>query len=69
MEDRVTRLETTVDRHDSQITKLFSRIDETNSCIQKISTSLLQIKWSVYGALGWYVITQVGVLKALKLMM
>ena len=69
MEDRVTRLETTVDRHDSQITKLFSRIDETNRCIQKINTSLLQIKWSVYGALGWYVITQVGVLKALKLMM
>ena len=66
MEDRVTRLETTVDRHDSQITKLFSRIDETNRCIAKINTSLLQIKWSVYGALGYYVITQVGFIDALK---
>ena len=66
MEDRVTRLETTVDRHDSQITKLFSRIDETNRCIAKINTSLLQIKWSVYGALGYYVITQVGIMDALK---
>ena len=65
MEDRVTRLETTVDRHDSQITKLFSRIDETNRCIAKINTSLLQIKWSVYGALGYYVITQIGIIDAL----
>ena len=66
MEDRITRLETTVDRHDSQITKLFSRIDETNRCIAKINTSLLQIKWSVYGALGYYVITQIGIIDALK---
>ena len=69
MEDRVARIETTVNRHDSQITKLFSRIDETNRCIQKINTSLLQIKWSVYGALGWYIITQVGIFDALKLAM
>jgi hypothetical protein len=66
MEDRIARLETTVDRHDSQITKLFSRIDETNRCIAKINTSLLQIKWSVYGALGYYVITQIGIIDALK---
>ena len=66
MEDRVTRLETTVDRHDTQISKLFARIDETNRCIAKINTSLLQIKWSVYGALGYYIITQVGIIDALK---
>ena len=66
MEDRVTRLETTVDRHDTQISKLFSRIDETNRCIAKINTSLLQIKWSVYGAIGFYIITQVGIIDALK---
>ena len=66
MEDRLVRLETTIDRHDSQITKLFSRIDETNRCIAKINTSLLQIKWSVNGALGYYVITQVGIIDALK---
>jgi hypothetical protein len=66
MEDRVARLETTVERHGTQIGKLFSRIDETNRCIAKINTSLLQIKWSVYGALGYYVITQVGIIDALK---
>ena len=67
MEDRLTRLETTVDKHGVQIAKLFSKIDDTNKCIQKINTSLLQIKWSVYGALGWYIITQIGIIEALSL--
>ena len=66
MEERVARMETTLDRHDSQITKLFSRVDETNKCIQKINYSMLQIKWSVYGAIGFYVVTQVGLLEALR---
>ena len=66
-EDRVTRLEVTSDRHDSQITKLFSRVDETNKCIQKINNSMLQIKWSVYGAIGFYIVTQIGIIEALSL--
>ena len=66
MEERVARMETTLDRHDSQITKLFSRVDETNKCIQKINNSMLQIKWSVYGAIGFYIVTQVGLLEALR---
>ena len=66
MEERVTRLETTVDRHDTQISKLFSRIDETNKCIQKINTNMLQIKWSVYGAISFYIITQIGLIEALR---
>ena len=35
MEERVARMETTLDRHDSQITKLFSRVDETNKIIKQ----------------------------------
>jgi len=66
-EDRVARLETTSDRQDSQITKLFSRIDETNKCIQKINNSMLQIKWSVYGAIGFYIVTQIGIIEALSI--
>ena len=66
MEERVARMETTLDRHDSQITKLFSRVDETNKCIQKINNSMLQIKWSVYGAIGFYIVTQVGLIEALR---
>jgi len=67
MEERVARMETTLDRHDSQITKLFSRVDETNRCIQKINNSMLQIKWSVYGAIGFYVVTQVGIIEAFRI--
>ena len=67
MEERVARMETTLDRHDSQITKLFSRVDETNKCIQKINNSILQIKWSVYGAIGFYIITQIGIIEAFRI--
>ena len=66
MEERVARMETTLDRHDSQISKLFSRIEDTNKCIQKINTNMLQIKWSVYGAIGFYIVTQIGIIEAFK---
>ena len=67
MEERVTRLETTVERHDTQIGKLFSRVDETNRAIQKINTNMLQIKWSVYGAIAFYIITQIGIIEAFRI--
>ena len=66
-EARVSRLETREDKQDMQIAKLFSKIDDTNLCIQKINNSMLQIKWSVYGAIGWYVITQIGIIEALNI--
>jgi hypothetical protein len=66
MEERIARMETTLDRHDSQISKLFSRIEDTNKCIQKINTNMLQIKWSVYGAIGFYIVTQIGLMEALR---
>ena len=66
MEDRVIRLETAVDRHESQISKLFSRVEDTNKAIKKINTNMLQIKWSVYGAIAFYIITQIGIIEALR---
>jgi len=66
MEERVNRMEKAIDRHDAQISKLFSRIEDTNKCIQKINTNMLQIKWSVYGAIGFYIITQIGIIEAFK---
>ena len=65
-EDRVARLETTIDRHSTQINKLFSRVEDTNKAIQKINNSMLQIKWSVYGAIGFYIVTQIGIIEALR---
>ena len=66
MEERIGRMEQSIERHDSQISKLFSRIEDTNKCIQKINTNMLQIKWSVYGAIGFYIITQIGIIEAFK---
>ena len=66
MEDRIIRVETTLDKHSTQINKLFSRIEDTNKCIQKINNSMLQIKWSVYGAIGFYIVTQIGIIEAFK---
>ena len=67
MNDELTRIQLQLDKHSGQIAKLFSKIDDTNLCIQKINTSLMQIKWGVYGALGWYFITEVGIIEAMRL--
>jgi hypothetical protein len=67
MEERIIRVETTLDKHSTQINKLFSRIEDTNEAIQKINNSMLQIKWSVYGAIGFYIVTQIGLIEALRL--
>ena len=66
MEERIARMETTLDKHSTQINKLFSRIEDTNEAIQKINTNMLQIKWSVYGAIAFYIITQIGIIEALR---
>ena len=66
MEERIIRVEATLDKHSTQINKLFSRIEDTNEAIQKINNSMLQIKWSVYGAIGFYIITQIGLIEAFK---
>jgi len=67
MEENINRMQLQLDKHSGQIAKLFSKIDDTNLCIQKINTSLMQIKWGVYGALGWYFITEVGIMEAMGL--
>jgi len=68
MEENINRMQIQLDKHSVQIAKLFSKIDDTNLCIQKINTSLMQIKWSVYGAIGFYVISQIGLLEAFRVL-
>lgn len=65
MTDDIKRMQLQLDKHAGQIAKLFSKIDDTNKCIAKINTSLLQIKWGVYGAIIFYVVGQVGLIEAL----
>ena len=68
MDEKISRMQLQVDKHESQIGKLFSRIENTNLCIQKINTSLLQIKWGVFGAFAWYLIGQIGIIEAISLL-
>ena len=65
MDDELRRMQLQLDKHAGQIAKLFSKIDDTNKCIAKINTSLLQIKWGVYGAIIFYDIANVGLMEAL----
>ena len=69
MEDNINRMQLQLDKHSGHIAKLFSKIDDTNLCIQKINTSLMQIKWAIYGAVGWYVITHVGIIEAMGIVL
>tara|TARA_B110000046_G_scaffold87909_1_gene96014 strand:+ start:354 stop:563 length:210 start_codon:yes stop_codon:yes gene_type:complete len=66
MEENINRMQLQLDKHSGQIAKLFSKVDDTNLCIQKINMSLLQIKWGVFGAFAWYIIGQVGIIEALR---
>ena len=65
--EEITRMQLQLDKHGMQIAKLFSKIDDTNGAIHQINKTMLQIKWSVYGALGWYIITQIGIIEALSI--
>jgi hypothetical protein len=69
MDDELRRMQLQLDKHAGQIAKLFSKIDDTNKCIAKINTSLLQIKWGVYGAIIFYVIANVGLMEALGIVL
>ena len=39
MDDKLNRMQLQLDKHTSQIGKLFSKIDDTNLCIQKNITA------------------------------
>ena len=64
MEERIARMEKTLDKHSSQISKLFSRVDDTNACIQKIMNTLNQIRWTFFGALGYFAISEIGIIRS-----
>ena len=68
MEERISRMEKTLDKHSSQINKLVSRVDDTNACIQKIMNTLNQIRWTFYGDLGYYAMSEIGLRGAIKVL-
>jgi len=67
MDERLKVLERRVDHHHQQISKLFSKVDETNQNIQKIMNILTQIRYFLYGGFAFFVATEVGFLQALQI--
>ncbi len=68
MEERIRLLEEKTDHQTRQISKLFSLIDETKANIQKIMNTLNQIRYFLYGGFAFFVATEIGIFKALKIM-
>ncbi len=66
MEDRVKMLEHKVERHSKQIAKLFNKTETTDLKLDKIVLTLNQIRFTFYGAVGYYAISEFGLMSALK---
>ena len=67
MTDEIRRLQVQLDKHSSQIAKLFSKVDDTNASIQKIMNTLNQIRWTFFGALGYYAVSEIGIIEAMRI--
>ena len=61
------RIQMQLDKHSSQIAKLFSKIDDTNDKIQKIFNMLNQIRYFIYGGFAYFIASEVGMFNLLKL--
>jgi len=66
MEDN-KRIQMQLDKHSSQIAKLFSKIDDTNAKIQKIFNMLNQIRYFLYGGFAYFIASEVGMLDLIQL--
>ena len=62
------RIQLQLDKHASQIAKLFSKIDDTNDKIQKIFIILNQIRYFIYGGFAYFLASEVGMLNLIKVM-
>ena len=47
---------------------LFNKLEDTNVKLDGIMHTLNQIRWTFYGAVGYYAISELGLMNALKLM-
>jgi hypothetical protein len=67
VEKRVNRIEDQVAKTFSEITNLNKRVGKMNNRMTKMEQAAIQIKYTAFGALGVFVLTQVGLLEFLKL--
>ena len=66
MDEKLNRMQLQLDKHAGQIAKLFSRIDDTNSKIQKIFNMLNQIRYFLLGGFAYFLASEVGMFNLLK---
>jgi len=66
VEHRVERLEQVTTRHDEQIAHLFKKVDDVNCRLDKIINVMTQIKYAMFGAIGYYLMTEIGFIETLK---
>lgn len=67
MSDQIENIKRSIERHDDQIARLFSKVDSTNEHLADIQNSLLQIKYVGLGMLFYFVISEIGFIEGLKL--
>jgi SMC interacting uncharacterized protein involved in chromosome segregation len=65
--DEQKRMQIQLDKHTSQIAKLFSKIDDTNAKIQQIFNMLNQIRYFLYGGFAYFLASEVGIFNVLRL--
>ena len=65
--EKDNRIQLQLDKHATQIAKLFSKIDDTNAKIQKIFNMLNQIRYFLYGGFAYFIASEVGMLDLIKL--
>ncbi len=65
--EKDNRIQLQLDKHATQIAKLFSKIDDTNAKIQKIFNMLNQIRYFLYGGFAYFIASEVGMFNLLKL--
>jgi len=68
VDNRIELLEHKVQKQSDQISKLFSKSENTNIKLDKITGTLNQIRWTFYGAVGYYAISELGFISTLKLL-
>ena len=64
--DEMKRMQIQLDKHSTQIAKLFSKIDDTNAKIQQIFNMLNQIRYFLYGGFAFFIASEVGMFNLLK---
>lgn len=66
IERRVTHLEFRADGHDKDIASIKEENEDMATSLRTIQDNLKQIKWIAVGAIGFFVVQQIGVLELLK---